>query len=167
MQTNTLETTEPKVQDKIPGVLYKTRDGQEFVVDMIWALALNDKRRLEEILLLDQPYLGNKLREISLSSVMRKTYTLAECMMDKEGTPVNSYMGKAIETYYYSLSPTLVEWQLAHPRANAYLAKATDISADIVLKLLGRSPANDEDVFEIKRKLAKMKGRSSRALQRY
>lgn len=158
-------------KDSIPGVAYSTPEGEQFYVDVLWAMAIEDRENLDKILQLKQPHLAEKLNELSVGEVMRKAYTVAKYLVDYNETHDNNQTysnlcGSLIDWYYHSLSPKTVDWQLNHPKINKLFSQIIEKSCDLIISFNGFEILNDEEVLETKKRLRSHKGRSNYVLQK-
>lgn len=147
-----------KTDNSIPGVLFTHASGQPFYVDVLWAMAIGSREDLEIMLALDNDRFSDKLKELCLTPLMRKTYSIAYFLIQrntqKEGEAHDQWF---IDWYYHKLSPAMVPWQLDHPRANKLLAKVVSAIATALLWFWRAPVLEDEEIFLAKNVLIKYK----------
>lgn len=158
---------------RVPGVAYSAPKANEtFYADFFWALLLNNRIKLDELLSLEKEALSEEFARLSKLPLARKTYSLAAYLVQRDQTSQKNdktnLKRKIIDWYYHGLSPLTVEWQLDHPHINRLIAMFVELALDVALKLLKIPLLDDEGIYRIKTKLPAYKDMTNYAIyERY
>jgi hypothetical protein len=136
---------------RTPGVEYTSVSGEKFYVDVLWALAIGSKERLEDIL--NDPDMKQRQNEICLEAIMKNAYSVAAGLSShsKKAYP------KFVDWYYHSLSPATVPWLLDHPKSNKVIGKVVLLGLNTLLYCRDIKVLTDEGVFAFKNTLISYK----------